>query len=403
MLNTADLYLGSFLILSGFALSLLNLRRIIKKSDASFSSVLLSENILLMCIGIAFVSRSVSEFNPMTIENSEMEERTSEIIRMTKHESAECNIWSTLMSYGPLTVSLVNSFLSLIIDNYMHYRMVQQIKEKDDENVVQEISQETRVERKLKVKSFIMFWKRYFTFIAIASQWVIPTLMVVSMYPMGVKEKLVPMSDLRSIGDSCTTLMDVSNVTCSNNNTELPLELRKYISPINYLEVYENEQDGNNSEKINSIISSVYKIVTNLNKSVESINVTSPYLHRKSKSNQKCMKMCFVENKKLLLHMLVLSIVSYFVPITISTIILTKIHVMDVKKPNIKTYVSRELLYNILFWTPVMFDTFLSLIFCSYTMNGMRTSLFNVIANIYQTVKNFMNTRYFNDNTVSPV
>lgn len=353
-----------------------------------------------MCIGIAFVCRSVSEFNPMTIEKNDLEERSSEIMSLATHET-DCNIWSTLMSYGPLTVSLVNSFLSLIIDNYMHYRMVEQVKEIDDENTVQEIGQEITLGRTIKAKSFIMFWKKYFTFIAIALQWIIPTLTVVSMYPVGVKEKLVPMSDLRSLRDSCMTLTDITNVTCSNS-TEFPLELRKYVSPQNYLEVYENEQNNNDSEKINTIISSVYKIVVNLNKSVEDINMTSPYMHRKPKSYQKCMKMCVVENKKLLLYMFLLAIVSYFIPITISTIILTKIHVMNVKKAN-KTYVSRELLYNILFWTPVMFDTFLSIIFCSYTMNGMRTSLFNVVANIYQAVKNFMNTRYFKDNSVSPV
>ena len=132
-------------------------------------------------------------------------------------------------------------------------------------------------------------------------------------------------------------------------------------------------------------------------------NISSLFLRRKSKSENTCMKMCYLENKDILLYMFVLAVLCYFVPITISSMILTKIHIMNMNKPNLKVYVSRELLYNILFWSPVMLDTFLSLILCSYSMNDVRTSLFNVIANVYQAVKNFMNTKYFKDNAIVPV
>lgn len=405
MLNTPDLYLGTFLVLAGFALSLVNLRRIVKNNDTSFSAVLLSENILLMCIGIAFVTRSVYEMNLVSVSMAEMEERSVEMVN-TMNKVAACNFESVLMSYGPLIVSLVNSFISLIIDNYMHYRMLDNLKNKDEENDLQQISH--RTERMISVKKIFQFWKKYFSFISIALQWIVPILMVLSMYPMGVKEMTLPMNKLRSLSESCLTMLDINNETCSTvtDYENYTMDIRNYIYPESYLEVFENEESNeNNSHKINSVISNVYKIVANLknNTNFMSLNVTSPLLYRKSKSGQNCIKMCYLENNKLLLYMFLLAIVSYFVPITISTVILTKIHVMDVKKPNAKTYVSRELIYNILFWTPVMFDSFLSLIFCSYSMNGTRTSLFNIVANIYQAVKNFMNTKYFKDNTVVPV
>lgn len=405
MLSTPDVYLGTFLILSGFALSLLNLRRILKKSE-SFSTVLLSENLLLTCIGIAFVIRAVSEISPVNMNMDEVMEK-SESILSSREDNMECDFKSVLMGYGPLIVSLVNSFLSLLIDNYMHYRMLQDEKLKNEENTVREVGSQS-VERKIQIKSLFLFWKKYFSIIAIGLQWIVPILMMLSMYPIDLKEKLIPMSELRIDNDSCMAMLDVSNETCTQNYMNFTLEIRKYIpTSTNYLEAFEFEvnKSNNNSEQINKVISNVYKIVSNLenNNNTISVNVTSPFLFRKSKFNQKCMRMCYLENKNLLLYMFLLAVLSYFVPITLSTIILTKIQTMDLNNTGLKTYVSRELLYNILFWTPVMFDTFLSLIFCAYSVNGVRTSLLSVIANIYQAVKNFMNTKYFKDNAVVPV
>lgn len=74
MLNSVDLYLGSFLILAGFTLTLLNLRKLVKGSK-SLPVVLISENILLMCIGIAFISRSIHKMNTFTADMGDIEER----------------------------------------------------------------------------------------------------------------------------------------------------------------------------------------------------------------------------------------------------------------------------------------------------------------------------------------
>lgn len=403
MLSTPDVYLGTFLVLSGFALSLLNLKRILKKSE-SFSLVLLSENLLLTSIGIAFVIRAVFEISPVNMNMDEVLEKSGNILN-SRQDSMNCDFKSVLMGYGPLIVSLVNSFLSLLIDNYMHYRMLQDEKAKNEENTVREVGS-TNFQRKIQIKSLFLFWKKNFSIIAVGLQWIVPILMVLSMYPINLKEKFLPMSELRIDNDSCMAMLDVRNITCLQNYTNITLELRKYIpTSINYLEAFELDVNkNNNSEQINKVINNVYNIVANLeNNTIMSMNVTSPSLFRRSKLNQKCMRMCYLENKNLLLYMFLLAIVSYFVPITLSTIILTKIQAMNLNKTSLKTYVSRELLYNILFWTPVMFDTFLSLIFCAYSMNGVRTSLFNVIANIYQAVKNFMNTKYFKDNAVAPV
>lgn len=403
MLSTPDVYLGTFLVLSGFALSLLNLRRILKKSQ-SFSIVLLSENLLLTSIGIAFVIRAVSEIRPVNMTMDEVLEKSGNNLDL-RQESVICDFKSVLMGYGPLIVSLVNSFLSLLIDNYMHYRMLQDEEAKSEENTVREVGSQN-FDKKIHIKSVFLFWKKYFSIIAVGLQWIVPITMALSMYPINLKEKIIPMSELRIENDSCMAMLDVSNETCLQNYTNFTLELRKHIpTSINYLEAFEFEVNkNNNTEQINKVISNVYKIVANLeNNTIMRMNVTSPFLYRKSKFNQACMRMCYLENKNLLLYMFLLAVVCYFVPITLSTIILTKIQTMNLNRPNLKTYVSRELLYNVLFWTPVMFDTFLSLIFCAHSTISVRTSLFNVIANIYQAVKNFMNTKYFQNNAVIPV
>lgn len=399
MFDSVDLYLGSFLILCGFALSLFNLRRIVKEGNASFKTVLLSENILLTCIGIAFISRAVYKISPMNVEMANMEQRSTD---MMKHEDISCSFMSILMSYGPLIVSLVNSFLSLIIDNYMHYKMIANVKKSEEDSEVHEIGDNFRVESRSTVKSLFSFWKKYFSFITVAIQWILPVLLTMSMYSMDVKERNIFMGDTRSLSESCMALLDISKKNCSTiydqNNTQFRT------NTANYFDMYEN-YTNETGEKFDSIVNNVYRIIANLNNETHfaDIKVTSAPLFRKPKVNENCLKICYVENKKILLFMFVMTIVSYFVPITISTVILTKIHVMELKKQIVKTYVSRELLYNILFWSPVMLDTFLSLTLCSYTMNGMRTSIFNVIANVYQAVKNFMNTKYFKDNAVSPI
>lgn len=395
MLQSTDLYLGTFLILSGFSLSLLNITRIMQGRNM-FTSMLLSENLILTSIGIAFVARATYKLNPLNINTFELEERSSEMV--PSGNGVQCGFWTVIMSYGPLIVSLVNSFVSLIIDNYMHYKMIEETKKEDDENVVQEIVLESRRLSDTKVKIH-GFWRKYFSFILIGLQWIIPILLALFMYPMDVKE-MVMTRHIKSDIDSCMTLMDISNGTCMETASNYSLELRKYIPFKNYIQSYENVESKENSTEINSIIENVYRIIynfTNFN-----VNVTSSPLYRKPKLYEKCVRICYMENKSMLSYMFIIAVVSFFVPITISTIILTKIQAMDIKRPNVKTYVSRELLYNVLFWSPVMFDTLLTLIFCSYSMNGMRTSLFNVIANVYQAVKNFINSKYFKDNIVAP-
>lgn len=407
MLKSVDLYLGSFLILCGFALSLLNLRRIVKESNAAFPAVLLSENILLTCIGIAFISRSAYELSSTNVEMNNMVERSADIMKL---EEIDCNFTSILMSYGPLIVSLVNSFLSLIIDNYMHYKLVADVKKNEDESAVQELSETFRIETRSTIKSLVSFWKKYFSFITVAIQWILPVLITLSMYSMEVKVNNIFMSDIRGLSDSCMALLDVSKTNCStiinmNDTLQLRTYMPNYSSP-NYFEMYEN-YPNNSGEKVDTIVNNVYKIIASLQNETlyADFNVTSAPLFRTPKADlsENCMKICYIDNQKLLLFMFAITIVSFFVPITISTVILTKIHMMDLKKQNVKTYVSRELLYNILFWSPVMLDTFLSLTVCSYNMKGMRTSIFNIIANVYQAIKNFMNTKYFKDNTVSPI
>lgn len=401
MYNSVDLYLGAFLILCGFSLSILNLRRVIKKNK--FSSVLLSENILLTCIGVTFIARAAYQYNVENVHMSEMDERAS----TARDESKQCNIWSAIMSYGPLVVSFVNSFLTLVIDNYLHYNMLRDMKEKEDEDTIRDVEDRT-IERKLDIKKVLIFWKRYFSQIVIGLQWIVPIFIGLFMYPMGVHEKILPAAAAR--GDTCMAMINLSNETCETqetNYTNIVSELRRHVPPPSYLEAYDNYEDDtfrNKSKEINIVLKNLYGIINDIqNNSFGHVNVTSASIFRRPKSNSHCMKVCYIENSKLLLYMFSLAIVSYFVPITISTIILTKIYMMDTRKVNEKTYASRELLYNVLFWTPVMLDTFLSLIMCTYSMNGMKTSLINTIANVYQAVKNFMNTKYFKDNAITPI
>lgn len=401
MLNSTDLYLGSFLILCGFALSLINLKKLIKKYNPTLSSILISENILLVCIGVAFISRSVNHMNPTTIRMYGIEERTANSTR--DEDSMECNFQSVLLSYGPLIISLVNSFLTLVIDNYMHYKLLADGKEKDDENTVREISSDFTTDTRSKVNRLSSFLKKYITFFIIAFQWTVPILLTLGMYTVDIKESVS--NNIRNLNEDCVNILDMTKDNCSLSNTytEYTLEFRNYVPSNNYLIVNENDPPtGNTSKQIDSVIKNVYKILANLkNDSIR--NVNTPYLYRKPKSNDKCMKVCYLENKQLLLYIFVLAVASFFIPVTISTIILTKIHIMNVKKNQSKIHVKRELLYNILFWSPVMFDTFLSMLLCSYSMNGIRTSIFNIIANVYQAVKNIMNIKYFSENSVTPV
>lgn len=403
MQTSTDLFLGTFLIMSGFALSLINLRRIVKQKKDSYQTVLLSENVLLTCIGIAFVSRAVYEINPMNIDM----ERAVDIEDHIKEQgSMSCSFMSNLMGYGPLVVSMVNSFVSLIIDNYMHYMMLQQSNKAEENNAVQDIGERSIQDSIKGTPTLFSYIKTYFPVVAAILQWVIPIILALSMYPIQVKEKGVRSNDFRNYRDVCMTMLDVANESCffDQNHT---LELRDYLQSDNYLNSFKKEYNTslyNKSAAITSVVDKVLNIVNHFSRHTnDSIDVSSQVLYRKSKETNHCLKMCYLETKSLLMYLFLISVVSYFVPITISTVILTKIHSMNVKQANVKTFVSRELLYNILFWTPVMFDTFVSLLFCSYTMNGTRTSIFHVIANIYQAVKNFMNTKFFKDNVIVPV
>ncbi|CAD0201189.1 unnamed protein product [Chrysodeixis includens] len=74
------------------------------------------------------------------MEMNLMEERTA----VMNIEDMECSFTSVLMGYGPLVVSLVNSFLSLVIDNYMHYQMIADVKTGEDESTVREFSRTSR-------------------------------------------------------------------------------------------------------------------------------------------------------------------------------------------------------------------------------------------------------------------
>lgn len=377
------------------------MRNIVKSANKT-SYILLSENLILMCIGIAFTYRAIYFLNPGNLNTAEMELKMAEF----KSDGVfQCGISSLLLSYGPLVVSLVNSFLGLIIDNYLHYRMLRDIEKKEQEDIVQEIGETSRSLTNFKLRKFNMFWKKYYSYITIVSQWIIPILITLFMYPMQVKE--MSMHEVRSLEDSCMATLQMSNTNCNKyiDFDNITVELRKnLISPTNYLEVLQRINHNNKtSTEIDSVLSNIFSIVKNFNNHTDFQYTNMTKSLRQPKFDDKCMKMCFTDNKNMLVYMFVLAIVSYFVPITISMMILTKIHIMDVKRPNAKTYITRELLYNVLFWTPVMFDTFLSLIMCSFTMHGTRTSLLNAVANVYQAIRNFMQTRYFTENAIVPV
>lgn len=401
MLNLVDFGLGVFLLMCGLGLSLLNLRRIVKKSRVFFPAVLLSENIFLTCIGIAFIIRSVYELNPISTEMSDIEERS---VAIMKTADMNCNFESILMSYGPFIISVVNSFVSLIIDNYMHYRMIADVKRNEDENEVRELSDNFSVNSGFKFKKIFLYMKKYFTFIAITLQWVLPGLLALIMYSIDIKQMTV-VGETKSFDKSCMALLDVNEKNCTLQPTGI--DIPQINQNWKFLTMYDKDFHNTSDQRVDNIVENVYSILANLQNESHYADVvvsTRPLLRKpKQDTEQKCMKICFLDNKKLLLYIFGVSVVSFFVPITISTIILTKIHIMNVKNQNVKTYVNRELIYNVLFWTPVMFDTLLSISLCSYTMNGMRTSMFNVIANVYQAVKNFVNTKYFKDNSILPI
>lgn len=364
-----------------------------------------------MCVGIAFLCRAMYSLKPGNVEMDEMELRIAGIMpNILKNVNIKCGFASLLLSYGPFVVSLVNSFLGLIIDNYMHYRMLWDLKKKNEEDMVQVIGESSRRITELKqnkFSKFTLFWRKYSSFITIVLQWIVPILIALFLYPMKVKE--MSLGEARSLDDTCMSMLDVTNEPCYTNstiwnNTE-ESELRKYISvPVNYLEIIEKDPANTNqsSKQVDSILINVLSVLKNFNNNSDFEFTNVGKSSRRPKIDERCMKICFTDNKSLLIYMFALAFISYFVPITISTIILTKIHIMQVNRPNAKTYVTRELLYNILFWTPVMFDTFLSLIMCSFSMHGTKTSFLNVVANVYQAVKNFMNTRYFKENAVVP-
>lgn len=409
MFKTVDLYLGIFLILCGFGISLLNLKSWMLSKN-KFSNILLSENVLLMCVGITFMCRAIYSIKPGNVEMDGVDLRMAEISPyVIKNIDVKCGFASLLLSYGPYVMSLVNSFLGLIIDNYMHYRMLWDIKKKNEEDNVQEIGETSRSVtevKHVKYRSITVLWKKYSSFITIVLQWIIPILITLFMYPMNVKEMSI--GEARNLEDTCMSMLDVTKEPCYFNstwvNTTESEELLKYIpAPLNYLEIIEKDQSNTNeTRQLDTILSNVLSVLRNFNNNsnFEFTNVTKSF--RRPKIDEKCMKICFTDNKSLLVYMFALAFISYFVPITISVVILTKIHIMQVNRPNVKTYVTRELLYNILFWTPVMFDTFLSLLMCSFSMHGTKTSFFNIIANVYQAVKNFMNTRYFKENVIVP-
>lgn len=399
MRSSTDFLLGTFIILCGFVLSLINLRRIVKNKTGA-QAIMLSENLILTCIGVAFIIRSIYDFHPMNINMENMEDKSKNFIHLNIFEESNCDFKTVLITYGPLVLSFVNSFVSLVIDNYMHYRMIENSNRKDDENMVQEIGQRSN-EVTTQGSNLLSFIKTYFPIIASIIQWIVPIVLAISMYPIGMKEEVISGANLRSLEDSCLTMLDMSNEThCSYNHTQ---ELRNYIPAEDYLTTTDRKNMSvEETSQIKTIIDRINSIVTNYDHDIGRYDGPNVTLRRTKSSNDNCYKMCLLETKPMILYMFALLVVSYFVPITISTIILTKIHVMDIKKPHVSMHVTRELLYNVLFWSPVMVDTFLSMILCSYVMNGTRTSMFNVVANVYQIVKNIMNTKHFKWNSVVP-
>lgn len=402
MLHITDLYLGAFLIICGFFLSIFNLRTLVTRRNVS-SSVLISENLIIMCTGIAFLIRAFYELDAMNVDSSQIEDRSYSMI--PRKYKMPCDFRMLLMAYGPFIISLVNSFLSLVIDNYMHYKSIVGIKKETEEDSIQVIDDGVVTSSERNIKTSNIFWKKYFMSILIVIQWIVPVLLALSMYPIEVKTKSLLIHDFRDISETCMTMVDLANDNCTTYvDTENSFDTFKSIPLINFINVTESLPVNNSvSFEIDNVINNVLNIIGALKNESKYLNpnITTP-MFRTPKSDNECMKICYLENKNLVLYMFLLCVISYFVPITISIVILTKMHV-DMKKSKLKTHVSKELLYNILFWSPVMFETLISLLLCSYTMNGMRTTIFNVIANVYQTIKNFMNTKYYKENSVVPV
>lgn len=247
-----------------------------------------------------------------------------------------------------------------------------------------------QTERSNALNKFVTFLQAHSTYITIILQWIVPILTALFLYPMNVQE--VSMNEMRNLHDNCISILDLTNTKCSPNYT---MPLHKYIPIPNMTETYEYKT--NKTEEIDSVL----KILNNYTNNTD-LSYAQTKTVRTPKSDD-CMKICVTDNKNILLYMLILAFISFFVPITISTAILTKIHTMNVKKVNVKTYITKDVLYNILFWSPVMFDTFLSLILCSFSMNSTRASFFNAVANVYQAIKNFMNIKHFKENMIVPV
>lgn len=364
-----------------------------KNNHKKIPLILLSENIILICLGIAFVSKSVYQMNPINVEVEDMQVRKLTILNMD-HENFECNYSSVLISYGPIIISFVNSFIMLIIDNYMYLRQIISSKETEEADIVQEINNESEENQS---RNLI---KKYYPYAAISGQWGIPLLLILSMYSLDTKEQVVS-RNINSMKDSCMTMLDMKNRTCTiiSDYLNYTQELRLYELP-NYLDVIENSHNNDTGQavQIQSVLDNVYKIVISYN--ATNMNNTL----RKAKTyDSGCMKICYIDTKILILYIFFLIVITYLIPITISIIILTKIHVMNKQSLKIKVHVNRDFLYNVLFWTPVMFDMMLSLIFCSYSMSGTRTSLLTVTANVYQVVKSFLNAKYLQFNAIKPI
>lgn len=387
MFQSVDLYLGIFLIISGVGIALLNLRSVFK-GKSKFSNVLISQNMFLMCIGLAFLLRAVYSLHPA---NMNMEEFDMRLLKLSSHfEKMPCGFPALLLGYGPLVISMVNSFLSLIINSYMHYQIA---KEENNKDNVQDLREDLRSHNS-NLNTFVTYLKSNYKYITIFLQWILPIVTALLLYPMNVNE--VSINEMRNLHDSCISLLDLTNADCQSNYS---MPIHKYI-PNNITDLLDHEFNNNETEEINVVLKKVFNILDNYNNNTDFFYVQTKSA-RTPKSDD-CMKICIIKNKNILVYMVILAFVCFFVPITISLVILTKIYTMKIKKGTIRKYITQDVLYNVVFWSPVLFDTFLSLILCSFSMQGTRTSLFNIIANLYQAMKNFMNIKHFNDNTIVP-
>lgn len=386
---SVDLLLGIFLITCGFLISLFNLKKIIKNKEKDIPKLLLSENIILICIGIAFVSKSVYKLHPSNIEIVNDNWRNFENELQINDEYFHCNFSSLLMTYGPLIMSFVNSFVNLMINNYVKYKELMDSK-RNDENMVQDISRDYQG-HSIPASKWI---RNIYPYGIIIGQWLLPMIFTFSLFFIGVQEKTVISSRSFNHFEQCTTMLDMKNESCVENNINYTQEIRNYV-PINYLHLFENPKYNNSniSREMDSIVNNVYKIIDNfkdkdfLNNSVDRENKLLKY---------DCMKLCYLDTKWLIVYTFLLIVITFLIPVTISMVILTKIEASGASNV-------RDTLYSILFWTPVMFDMILSLIFCSYSMNGTRASLLTVLANIYQVIKNIINSNSLKHNSVTPV